>query len=252
MVFRQSRYGWLLHGACWGRKLFAVFAVGAPACSRRKLLAAASPGWVETQPDGFQIQYEQYVSGKGRVLQMVNPSSYGWTVLRDSSGRVSAVFDTAGTFNQRTTFTYGSNGLSEITDSAGRNTLVQINANGNLVQITSPDLCVTSIGYDASNRLSAWVTPAGVATSFSYDTSNRLINVQTPSGVYSISYGTGAVSITNPRGFINTYALDSGGRLQSLTNPLGQVTTYGWQNNLPASITDPQGNLYTLSYAQMQ
>jgi RHS repeat-associated protein len=214
-------------------------------------LQAISGGWVETQPNGFQIQYQDNGSGLGLVLQMKNPSSAAWTVTRDASNRVVAINDVGGVLGQTTSLIYGTFGISRITDPAGRDTLLQVNSAGNLVQITDPELCITSIGYDSSNLLIAWVTPAGVATSFLYNGSQQLDAVSTPSGSYSISYSPGVVNITNPRGFTNRYALDGGGQLQSLTNPLGAVTTYGWQNNLPATITDPLGNTYSLGYAQM-
>ena len=88
-------------------------------------------GYQETQPNGFQMQYDT----GGQMAQVANPSGATWTIARDGSGRPSTITGPGGT----TSLTYDSNGLSKITDPAGRDTLFTVNSGGNLAQITTPE-----------------------------------------------------------------------------------------------------------------
>ncbi len=151
-----------------------------------------------------------------------------------------------------------------------------MNSSGNLVQVTSPELCIVSLVYDSSNRATAWINPMADRTSYQYDGSNRLTGVQSPSGLrHTITYiGSNQTMVTNPRGFVTTLNYNSGGALNSAIDGAGNLTSYSWDslncltgiidalrfttsftyttlsNNVArlASIQQPSGALFTYTY----
>ena len=145
--------------------------------------------------------------GYAQLLTIQNPAGSTWTVNYDSSHRVSSVADP---FTRRTTFNYsGSSGkITGILDPFGRITSFSVNSSGNLAQVTSPELCLSSLVYDSSNRAIAWINPLADRTSYSYNASNQLVQVQSPLGLLTtIAYGAKPAMVTNPRGFTTTHQL---------------------------------------------
>jgi len=117
-------------------------------------------GFTETQPDGTFYQYGSAAgTGIGQLLYLHNPAGARWTLAYDGSNRVSSVVDH---FGRLVTLSYNatSGKISSVQDWAGRISSLTVNSSGNLAAITSPELCITSILYDASNRPVAWINPS--------------------------------------------------------------------------------------------
>ncbi len=98
----------------------------------------------ETQPDGTLYQYS--TSGGGLSLQYIqNPAGARWTVTYDGIGRVSFVKDPIG---RLTTFAYNatSGKISSVQDPFGRLSTITVDSSGNLVQLLSPELCLSRHG----------------------------------------------------------------------------------------------------------
>ena len=115
----------------------------------------SSVGWTsltETQPDGTLYQYGSAAGGIGPLQYIQNPAGARWTVTYDGSNRVSFVTDPLG---RRTSFAYNatSGNLTSIQDPFQRLTTLTVNSSGDLVQILSPELCITSMVYDSSHFL---------------------------------------------------------------------------------------------------
>jgi RHS repeat-associated protein len=211
-------------------------------------LKRLASGWEETIRSGGKRTYNS--SGNFTSAS----SSLGTWTISYSGGLIDKLMDpTAGI----TTFTYASGKISKIKDRAGRETSFTVNAQGDLADFTTPELCTTTLKYDASHRLTDWVTPAGVLTSYSYDASNRItgiIGADNTSTAFNsrprttISYAANEMAIQDARGFRTTYALDASSRLSAQIRPDGTRTTYSWQNNWPRTIQGGAGLVFTYTY----
>src|SRR5207244_3047332 len=114
-----------------------------------------------------------------------------------------------------------------------------------------PDLNVTTMVYDISHRLTAWVTPLGNRTSYAYDASNKLKKVTTPDGqVTSFTYTTTKTVVTDPKGAVTTLTL-SGSSLVGIVDPKGNRTSFTWASSRLASAQDARGNRTSFTYATM-
>ena len=126
-------------------------------------------GFTETAPDGTIYTCGPVASVPNVPLTSIqNPAGATWTVAYDSSGRVSSITDP---FARLTSFAYnGTSGkISSIKDFAGRLTSFTVNSAGNLTSVISPELCVTSLVYDGSNRAVAWINPLGETIIYAYE-----------------------------------------------------------------------------------
>ena len=216
-------------------------------------LKKISGGYEEYQVNGLKRTYED----TDGLLTGWTGQAGTWTVNRVNT-RIESIVDPAG---WRTTLIYDEEEypttprLSEIIDSAGRQTLFEYDASGNrrrLLKVTSPEQCVTSFSYYGDDRLQAWTTPSGLTTTFSY-TSGQLTGIQRPDGRVTITYAGNTLEIQDARGQRTTYVKDATntGQLQVLVNPLGQRTTYSWESGWPRSIQDGRGHIYTFSYQSL-
>lgn len=102
--------------------------------------------------------------------------------------------------------------------------------NGLLRTITTRSRRVTTLGYDASNRLTSVTGPFGHKLIFDYGANNRVSQMTTPdNGVYK-------------------YAYDAAGNLISVTYPDNTVLTYVYENatfpNALTGVFDELGNRY--------
>ena len=100
------------------------------------------------------------------LRERVSPEA-AWTVsasgqivrrLRDAQLTPMQRYSAAGT----TSLAYdGSNKLKRIQDVGGRITSYSVNGSGDLVQTTSPELCVTNWTYNGSHQVTSWTDPGG-------------------------------------------------------------------------------------------
>jgi len=159
---------------------------------------AGFTSFTETAPDGTKYQYGSAQSVPAALLKSIqNPAGSIWTVSYDANSRVSAITDP---YARRTTLTYAPTGgkISAIQDSFGRQTTISVNSSGNLVQVTTPELCITSLVYGSSNRPIVWINPLGDRTSYAFDSNNRLTQATAPLGqVTSLVYNTNQTLLTN-------------------------------------------------------
>jgi len=218
-----------------------------PACNNI-LQQNANGSFTETQPDGGQLQYDS----SGVLTAFNDVKGNRWT-LTYSGSLVSSITDS---FQRLTTFSYdGNNHLQAIVDPAGRSTLFAVTTPGELVGITSPDLCQTSLIYDGAHNLIGIKNANGQRISYTYDgtTLDRLSSVIWPSGGIT-TYGFAAVGstpqlqLTDPLGFITTITGNLTGGI--VTDPLGQVTTLlsGSSFRLEG-VQDGRGYITTYSYS---
>ncbi len=240
----------------------------------------------ETQPDGTLYQYGSPSAGALSLQYIQNPAGQRWTVTYDGSGRVSFITDP---MTRRTTLTYDatSGKITSILDPFGRATTITVNGSGDLVQVLSPELCVTSMVYDSGHRMTAWINPLGDRTSFAYGTSQLVLtsplsavttlvsspvsggafrpripgstftNVTSASGsVATLSFDTNGnlVGATDAVGNITSYSWDVTGHLLSIGDGVGNVTSFGYVTNATnkieylSSITQPLGGIFTYTY----
>ena len=216
-------------------------------------LFAARPFFsaTETAPDGTVYNYGSATGGLLRLQSIQNPAGALWTVSYDSSNRVSSITDP---FSRSSTFAYNGTSakISSFLDFAGRRTTFTVNSAGNLTSVMSPELCVTSLVYDSSNRAIAWINPLGDTTSYGYDSSNRLITAQAPLGqVTSFVYNSNQTVVTNPRGYVTTLNFNSMGSLSSAIDGAGNLTSYAWDtNNRLTGIVDPTFRTSRLNFPE--
>ncbi len=194
-------------------------------------LVTTTYGWRETQPDGFELHYYSYNDGskdRGRLGRLKNSSGSLWTLTHydptSAQPRVKYIQDP---LNRRTTFAYdGSDKIQQIVDVAGRTTNFKVDGSSDLVRVITPELCITSIAYDA-HRVKTWIAPGGQRTTYSYqklaDNEDRLHEIQLPSGAlttYTFKTTTRG-RVINPRNYITTFTVDAQntGRLAQLIDP---------------------------------
>ena len=187
----------------------------------------------ETQPDGTLYQYGSLSGGALSLQYIQNPAGQRWTVTYDGSGRVSFVTDP---ITRRTTLSYDatSGKISSIQDPLGRRTTLTVNGSGDLVQVLSPELCVTSMVYDSSHRMLAWINPLGDRTSFAYGSSQlvltsplgavtTLVSSPVTGGAFRPRIpGTTFTNVTNPLGNVATLGFDTNGNLVGATDARGE------------------------------
>ena len=171
-----------------------------PAGANNGLVATASGGWIETQPDGLAFNYPAPASNQIALVQSVQNRAGGlWTMTYDSTGTLLQSITSPSA--QRTSFAYDTNGhIKSYQDGVGRITTFVVNSTGDLVQVTTPALCITSFAY-ANHLLTLRIDPMGFRTSFAYDGNSRVTKVMAADGtVTSFSYTAAGTALTDPRG----------------------------------------------------
>jgi YD repeat-containing protein len=201
-------------------------------------------GWIETQPDGLKYYYDS----SGKMTKLVNHMGKVWTLTYH--GGTSMVDYITNPASKRTTFhlfaAFGK--IESIEDAGGRRTTLTW-AGDKLTKITSPELCETSFGYDASGRLQVRTSPAGNRTTYSYDGSNRVTNVTYPDGgVTTYSYSGDTTIFTDQRGKVSTLVHNSDKYLETIIDPNGKRTTFTWTGGRLATVTNPLNNLTSFGY----
>jgi RHS repeat-associated protein len=205
------------------------------------------------------------------------------TRVRYTSNKVDRILDPTDT-TKVIQFSYGSYGLSGITDPGSRTTSVSVDASGRLTSITDPDDVSTNFGYEGCLRLSTITDRRGNTTTLGYDSqAGTLASSAAPSiqvvntdgsltnaapttqyaawqkvGVpYSSTSGTpfssvlasqAEGSVTDPGGHATTFTVNSFGQPLVVTDALGSTTTATYSAGLPNTVTYPTGGTDTTSY----
>lgn len=203
----------------------------------------------------FRSQSGAYPGDPG-VRAQLRRTGTGWAVLRpdksnlifDSTGRLAGVKDRN---NAGWSLTYSNGVLATIVDSAGRSIDVDVNAAGNVTQVTLPDGRHANYQYQ-SGLLTSATNLAGATTTYSYDSSQRMSKINDGRGndavVNQYDAAGRVVNQTDAMGKTSTFAWDPLGETAILTDAEGKQWTDQYAGNVLVSRTDPLGNVTSYRY----
>ena len=164
--------------------------------------------WPATISDGI-VQRANIYDANGNILSTTltdlgTGASKQWTMTYNGDGQVLTLDGPRTDVADTTSYAYdGSGNLASVTDANGKVTLYSgHNAHGQPQTVEDPNGRVTSIAYDARQRVASLVAD-GVTTTLSYDLLGNLLGV------------------TRSTGTSFTYQYDSARRLVSVTNAIG-------------------------------
>jgi YD repeat-containing protein len=250
----------------------------------RELVSTASVGSIGTPVGTFRAGYD----AAGRISSMEpEDSNIVWLTDRNSSGRVSRVFDfqnsgSNGPTGRETLFTWRTDGQPQTITSHGITTTHAYRAGDGLLETASSSIEALSFGYDAAGNITS-VNDGATTVSFSHDTSNRVTSVTDASGnVTTMGYaqpGCGCASqnkvtsirtpdlapaeqwtfdydpdgrisaIHDPRGSMETFGYTNSGDLQQKTDRLSRSTSYTYDGlGRPLTIVDTSNRVGTFDY----
>ncbi len=173
------------------------------------------------------------------------------------------VIDPAG---HRSAFTYAATGFQNMQQGTigARVTSYTPDAYGRISQLTAPDGAVTTLAYDALNRVSRRVgLTFNDTTTYSYD--NLYLTKVRDAAADSVLYGANALgwvtSRTDPTGHVSSYGYDKNGNRTTAVNRRGQSVsfTYDALDDLTTRVadgrtstfaTDPLGGFVAASNAE--
>ncbi len=185
-----------------------------------------------TDPRGFVVEVEY--DALDHAVRQTDPAGGVSVLARDALGRV-----------------VGS------TDASGNSTRYDYDALGRVIRTTDPEGHVSESAYDAVGNLTRATDRLGGVTTYAYDALGRLTSSTDPTGATrSTTYDAGGnvTSQVDPAGVVTAFAYDPVGRLTSTVEnakagagssaSVNVTTTTAYnKRGLPASVTDPRGNV---------
>ena len=221
--------------------------------------------------------YEGYAALVNQV-SVTDPRGYVRTVVFNAQGYPQTDTRAVGRPEQQTlTYAYyADNLLQSVTDTLGRTTAFDYDANGDLALITSlagtSQAVSTILQYtNPYDQIANITDPLNNTTSFSYDSLGSLVSITDPlqhQTVFANASGR-QVAITDPVGNTTQFAydgpnlaettdplgnstsrlFDGAGRVTSSTDPLGRRTLYQYTPlNQPSQITNPLQGVTSFTY----
>lgn len=183
-----------------------------------------------------------------QLLSETDENNNKTTYTYDSNGNLASTTDALGNTE---TIVYNSRNHPLVkTDRAGRITEKTYDNAGNLLTVLHPDGGLLSYAYDSNNRVVNMTDSRGTVAIFIYDTDGLLIKKTIGEQNYRYTYNNGLiVSEQNPNGGMTYYAYDEAGRIISQTDANGFETIYIYDalgNKL--SKTDPKGYVTAATY----
>ena len=230
-------------------------------------------------PEGGERLFSYETDGKlaSRSDENGNPTTFTYNALRnldtityadgsitamtyDATGNATVIAEAAGTVNesqvQRTYDALNRVLTVEITGSDG----VQINGltsyaylpAGNLASVTDETGLVTSMGYDALERLTSVDDPAEGLISRVFNEAGEVVSHINGDGeTHGFVYDNVSrlTQTTDPEGFVKSFSYDSRDNIQTVTDGRGGVTAFGYDGlDRMTTRTNPIGETMTRSY----
>jgi RHS repeat-associated protein len=229
-------------------------------------VTSVTGGYVRSYPDSLKV----FFNAGGGIVDSVKDRFGNRTYYQyDGSGRLQYIWDP---IMQLTTLTYGTYGLSSVTDASGRVTNFTVLSNRTLTTITDPDGVATTFGYVSNGRLSTVTDRNGATTTLGYDSqSGKLATVTYPSipifGTSSqspvdsvfdwhkrgVPYSTTLTTpitipksdtlfgrVKDPEGHVTKFTVNRWGQPTQITNALNKVTVVHYTDaGLPDSVAGP-------------
>jgi RHS repeat-associated protein len=232
--------------------------------------------YADGSTSGVEYLYNSNLQeAKDYITRIVDTAGRDRHFTYDSFGQLATATDIA---DAVTTYTYGDNGLTQVTGPTGEIRSYGYDADGNQTSITYGDGSTTQYSYSGTdNRLTQTTLASGNTIAYGYDDVGRIISQSaTVGGTTSTTYTTdGAINTTyNSNGTIQ-YLYDVNGALSGMDAPNGSsiryerdilgrvtkitekasatstayVTQYGYDaiGNL-STVTDPTGGITTFNY----
>jgi RHS repeat-associated protein len=184
-----------------------------------------------TYADGTSSSVEYLYSNnlqeaKDYPTRMVDTAGRDRRFTYDSFGNLITATDIA---DAVTTYTYGDNGLTQVTGPTGETRSYGYDADGNQASITYGDGYTTKYAYsDTDNRLTQITLASGDAIAYTYDSVGRIVSqTATSGGTTSTTYtADGAINTAqNSNGQIK-YTYDVNGGLSGIDDPNGSSIRY--------------------------
>jgi RHS repeat-associated protein len=172
--------------------------------------------------------------------------------VRDASGRITQITDTAGNIYQ---YSYDANGNLASVKYPGIVTAAQYQYDPThlLTQETDRNghMAGTSVYYP-DGKLKSVTDAVGNLTQYAYDTTTNKTTVTNPDGgtVVTVADAYGMpLSVTDPLGRTTTYTYDANHNVLTQTDPLTKTTSYTYDaNGFRTSTKDPLGNIARTTY----
>jgi len=192
--------------------------------------------------DGVKLIF----AADGRHKETRRPQGKYWQYQYDVQGRLISRTNTVG---QQWTFSYDTNGLSQITDPAGRITQATLNSNHDLVKVLEPDGSSMTYAYDSAHRLTSKTDNRGFTATYGYGPVGNVTSAKQANGEVrkfvsgragveitpasaAASSQTSPISLPTPDAVEDIYTSGSGAISRLRTNGYGR----------PTRIVDPLGN----------
>ncbi|MGD0167345.1 MAG: DUF6531 domain-containing protein [Gaiellaceae bacterium] len=201
-----------------------------------------------TDPRGNTTHYAY--NGQGELVSIVDAN--GHTVVTnsyDDQGRVLSQTDALG---RTTTFSYGEDGSSTISDARGHTWRYLYDENGNLKSEIDPDGDATSYAYDNAGNTTSVTDALGNKLSTGYDAKSNPTNLDLPDGsTRQATYNAfgDPISLTDGAGNTTSIEYDALGNPTLVTRADGSKASYSYDSRgLPVSYTNPSGATTSFSY----
>ena len=164
-----------------------------------------------------------------RTVQATSGAARTWTYTYNANGQVLTVKGPRSDVSDLTTYTYDTQGnVASITNAAGHLTsITAYNAHGQPRTIVDPNGMITTLGYDARQRLTSR-NSGGEVTSYDYDGVGQLTKVTLPDGSFL------------------SYSYDAAHRLTGMSDNLGNSIAYtldAMGNHAQEQVFDPANAL---------
>jgi RHS repeat-associated protein len=211
-------------------------------------LAATSPGWVVSRPDGTSEMFDAL----GRVTSFADGNGRTVTVARDGTGQATGL---TGSDGYSLSLTYSSAGqITQVRTSDGRITALTYDTSARLATITDAGAGVRTFGYDTGGHLASITDPdANAVVTNTYDTSGRVTRQDrpgVPTEVFTYDAAGGASEIDDASGnLVVRYAHDAAGRLTVVAAADGTTATRSYNSaGLLAATVDRTGASTSTAY----